>query len=93
MNWIQSGIALTTLVAAVGGGVTYFAKDSDLKLVDMRLEQKIKADERYQTQQRLWQLQDRYTTTDCSKFTNDCDKAECRLLKLRLEILNNELNK
>ena len=90
-DWILCLVACTALVASVAGAIEYFAKDADLVLVQLRLDQKIKADERYQTQQRLWQLDDRNMAQTCDEYQNEADKAECRLLKLRLEILNQEL--
>ena len=84
-------VILFTLIGGVVGFEYHYAKDSDLVLVQLRLDQKIKADERYQTQQRLWQLEDRNQAQNCDEYQNEADKAECRLLKLRLEILNQEL--
>ena len=86
-------VILFTLIGGVVGFEYHYAKDADLVLVQLRLDQKIKADERYQTQQRLWQLDDRNRAQTCDEYQNGPDKAECRLLKLRLEILNHELSR
>lgn len=92
-NWVATAVAFTVLVGAIAGAVDYFAKDADLTMVAARLDQKIKSDQMFQTQQRIWQLEDRNQARDCEQFRNDADKAECRLLKLKLEILQRELSK
>jgi len=86
MNWIQSGIAFTTLVAAVTGGVTYFAKDSDLKLVEMRLDQKIRNDQMYDIQMQLWKFEDRYEGSPLSDWPHE-DRERYRQLKYRFNEL------
>ena len=84
-------VILFTLIGGVVGFEYHYAKSADLVLVQLRLDQKIKADERYQTQQRLWQLDDRNRAQTCNEYPNKVDKCECRLLRLRLEALKAEL--
>ena len=90
-DWALALVACTALIASVAGALEYFAKDSDLVLVQLRLEQKILADERSQVQQRIWQLDDRNQARACNEYPNEVDKCECRLLRLRLEALKAEL--
>lgn len=82
MNWVQSGIALTTLVAATAGGISYFAKDADLQLVELRLDQKIRADQMYDIQTQLWKFEDRYEGTPVCDWPKE-DKERYRQLKYR----------
>ena len=74
---------LVTVIAGTVGAVNYFAKVEDLKLVELRLEQKIQQDQIYFIQQRLWQLYDRYGTDDCNRMPHPAC-GECRQLKLKL---------
>ena len=71
---------IAAVVVIVLGGMAYFAKASDLKQVEFRLDQKIKADQIYYKQQRLWQLFDYYKTQDCEAMPEPA-KTECRTLK------------
>lgn len=83
---LQLIIALAAVFSLAFGAVAYFAKASDLDQVAMRLEQKIKADQIYYLQQRLWQLYDRYKTEDCNKMPQPAC-GECRSIKAKLEAL------
>jgi hypothetical protein len=51
---------LFVLVGSVWGATAYFAKADDLKLVAMRLEQKIQGDSANRLQQNIWAFDDRY---------------------------------
>jgi len=90
---IKALVALIALLLALVGGVVsaidYFAKSADLKLVEYRLDQKIRNDRIYEIQQQLWQLEDRYEGTDCSSWPQ-ADKDRYRDLKLKLEFLKGE---
>lgn len=90
---ILAAVAVTVLMGSAVTAVEYFAKDADLALVAQRLEQKIQSDQMWQVQQRLWQLEDRNQARECDQYRNEPDKSECRLLKLKLEILKQELSK
>lgn len=77
---------LITVVGGTVGTLTYFAKASDLHLVEKRLDQKIRADEIYYLQRRLWQLYGYYKTEDCNQMPQpSCD--ECRGIKARIRDL------
>ena len=70
----------------VFGGVTYFAKASELRLVEQRLDQKIKADKVYYLKQQLWQLFKAHKTDKCLQMPEpDCDV--CSSIKNQLEQL------
>ena len=57
---IGLSIGFCTLVGTVVGVSEYFAKADDLKMVELRLDQKIRQDRCDSIQQRIWQLEDRY---------------------------------
>jgi hypothetical protein len=82
---LQIGVFLIAIIGAVVGFNTYFAKAADLKLVDMRLEQKIVSDASMQTEARKWQLLDRNNVRDCSDIKNEKDKEECRSLEQKIK--------
>lgn len=90
-NWLGIIAVTLALFGSTAAGLDYFAKASDLELVAVRLEQKILADRQEDTQKRLWQLQDRNNgERDCAAWTNEADRAECRLLKLKIELIKEE---
>ena len=84
-DFIQVGVFLIAIIGAVMGVNTYFAKAADLKLVDMRLEQKVISDASIQTEARKWQLLDRNNVRDCSDIKNEKDKDECRSLEQKIK--------
>ncbi len=85
---IEGIIALGVLVSMVVGGLAYFAKADDLRLVEMRLEQKVVSDAIMQVSQRIWQLEDRHRAEGaCVNWTDQRDKQEYRQLQLQLEQL------
>ena len=85
-DFIQVGVFLIAIIGAVMGVNTYFAKAADLKLVDMRLEQKVISDASIQTEARKWQLLDRNNNArDCSDIKNEKDKEECRALEQKIK--------
>jgi hypothetical protein len=92
-DWVLLAVAMTVLMGSTVTAVEYFAKDADLVLVAQRLEQKIQSDQMWQVQQRLWQLEDRNQARECDQYRNEADKGECRMLKLRVEILKEELSR
>lgn len=77
--------AIITLIGLIGGGIylveARYAHQAVVASLSKRLEKKIKDDEVYYTQRRIWQLQDR--------FGDDCGKAksECRELKRKMQSL------
>ena len=80
---LQLILAIGAVIGMVLGGITYFAKASDLKQVAMRLEQKITQDKVYYLKRQLWALYDKHKTTDCNQMpAPDC--GICRDIKHQL---------
>ena len=90
---IQGLIAVGVLTWMIFGGITYFAKAGDLKLVEMRLEQKIVNDQIIQIKQKMWQLEDRNKGTDCTKWKDEKDRKEYRELNQTLDELKKQQEK
>jgi len=88
-------IAAAAVIGIVAGGLSYFAKAEDLQLVQMRLDQKIVADQAYDTQKRVWALEERNREfgTDCSRWPDARDREQYRELKVKLEELDKQQNK
>lgn len=82
-------VALATLISMSIGAVNYFAKAGDLRLVEMRLEQKIIKDDLRATEQRIWQLEDRLEERPNDKII----KEQIRILDQQKRNLEIELNK
>lgn len=85
---LQIIIAFGIICGIVVGGLTFFAKADDLKLVEMRLDQKIVSDQIQQTQSRVWQLEDRNQGKPCSEWKNPDEKNEYRKLNEQLKHLD-----
>lgn len=90
---IQGIIAVGVLIGMIFGGISYFAKAEDLKLVELRLEQKIVNDQMIQIKQKLWQLEDRNKGMDCTKWKDEKDRKEYRELNETLENLRKQQKK
>jgi hypothetical protein len=76
--------AILTLTALIGGAFAlndYVAKDSDLKLVSMRLDEKIIKDRMNTLQERIWQLQTYYR-----QYPPMPVEVEKEIIMLQLEI-------
>jgi len=84
---LQTIIAGAAVIGIVAGGITYFAKASDLELVELRLEQKIASDAILQINQQIWQLEDRHGGKPCAEWESQRDRDQYRMLKLKLETL------
>lgn len=82
-------IALAAVIGIVLGGMAYFAKAQDLRLVEMRLDQKIVTDQVQQMQSRLWILEDRNKGKPCGEWQNQDEKVEYRKLQEQLKHLEN----
>lgn len=85
-DFIQTAIGVCTLIAITLGGMAYFAKADDLRLVELRLEQKVVGDAVYQLQARMWQLEDRNGNTPCAQWPQR-EREEYREIKARLDSL------
>ena len=89
---IEGIIAIGILTGMILGGINYFAKANDLKLVELRLDQKITADQMAQVQRRMWLLEDRHGGNDCYKWNDRRDRDEYRQLKGQVEKLKRKLD-
>jgi hypothetical protein len=83
-------IAFAGVVGIVLGALSYFATAEDLQLVQVRLEQKIVADQQFSVQQQIWALEERNLKhgADCSKWPDDRDRKQYKELKAQYEMLN-----
>jgi hypothetical protein len=90
---IQTAIGICAIIGIALGALSYFAKAEDLHLVEMRLESKIIADQIYQLQSRLWQIEDRNQAygPDCSRWPQ-LDRQEYRDLRTKLDDLKAKQN-
>ena len=83
---IEIIITVCVLVGMIVGGLNYLAKAADLQLVEMRLDQKITADQIMQLQQQTrWLENNNYGP--CTNWTNKRDKDEYQKLQEQIEIL------
>ncbi len=90
---IQGVIAVGILLGMIMGGISYFATASDLKLVELRLEQKIVNDQVMQLKQRMWQLEDRNKSKEYINWKDERDKQEYRMLENTLQDLQKQQKK
>jgi hypothetical protein len=86
---LQLIIALGAVVGLVTGSITYFAKASDLRQVEYRLDQKIKDDKAYYLKRQLWALYGKHKTENCNQMPQP-DAQICRDLKHELEQLTGQ---
>ena len=97
-HWMKTGSAAVALLATLtGAGYSTFSwhdsrysKQLDVQLIEMRLEQKILSDRQRQTQQRIWQIEDRYDGK--VQDAPDTVQEEYRDLKQELEDITAEMN-
>lgn len=89
-------IAIGTIIAMVVGAQAYFAKAKDLertnfqlKLTNMRLQQKIREDVIRDLYRRKWQLEMKYNTP-CGPSWDKKDLEEYRKIEMDLEKLKKE---
>jgi hypothetical protein len=91
LSKLQKWLALIIAIASIGGtafGVErYFAKDSEVKLLAQRLDQKVVSDQIYYMQRQLWSLQDRYNQTRDPAILQQIRELEhqIKMLELRLK--------
>jgi len=87
-NWL-SIVALTfTLFAGSYGAIKVFATNERVDLVQLRLEQKIVADQIWYVQQQLNQLEDKYRDVPCGSQWGQKDRERYRRLRFDLEQLD-----
>jgi hypothetical protein len=81
-------IAVGIIIGMIFSATAYFATAQDLKLVDLRLENKVVNDNLRDTRQMMWQLEDRYPgRPDCSTWEVEGDKKRYRILQEQLKSL------
>jgi len=67
-----------------------YASAAELQKIEQRLDYKIKSDQFNSIQERIWKLEDRYTTTNTMPETV---KEEFRKLQIEKELLEKHLEK
>lgn len=89
-------IAAAAVAGIVSGGLAYFAKASELADVrvelaqtQQRLDQKIVSDQLFDTQKRMWSIEERNREhgADCRQWPDARDREEYRLLGVQLDEL------
>ena len=86
---VEYATATVVLVAAIISANAYLAKASDLKLVEMRLDQKIVSDAIIQVEARKYQILDRNANArNCSDIKDEREKTDCRSQERMLQDLN-----
>lgn len=85
---LQTIIALAAVVGIVLGALAYFATAEDLRMVELRLDQKIVTDQMIDAKRQMWQLEDRNKDKgrDCLQWP-DRDRDEYRKLQEQVEQL------
>lgn len=76
----------------IGGYIaidSHYAKASDVKALELRVDQKIILDRQDRVQERLWKYEDRYADINAAPETS---KEEYRELQREYKILENNLN-
>jgi len=82
---IKTAVQICILTGFIFGGIIHFAPASELKLVEMRLEQKIVGDQIIQMQERMYKIKDRHGGQPCDTWTDQNDKDEYRKLEQQIE--------
>jgi len=82
-------VLLGTLVTMCFAVNAYFAKDAEVQLLSMRLDNKIIQDQIYDLQKRIWALEDRYQGKQMPNYIRD----EIRIMRKEIEDLNRKLKK
>jgi hypothetical protein len=82
-------IAIVGVLGLLGGGLAYFAKASDLEMVQLRLDQKIVTDQVLDVQRQLWAIEERNIRhgSDCTKWPDERDRKQYKELKAQYEML------
>lgn len=76
-------IALAAVASLGWGSIQYFATAEDLRLVEMRLDQKIVADQSIDLKRRQWQLEDRNKDKgkDCVNWSESDRESYRRIIE------------
>lgn len=85
-------IALAAVISICLGSMNYFAKASELQMVQMRLDQKIVSDQAHDVQRQLWALEERNREhgSDCAKWPDERDRQQYREGRRQLEELRDK---
>ena len=78
MKNLQTLIAVTLGICSLIGIIlatdTYFAKAKDMKMLELRVDQKIQQDYNRDLQERIWRIEDKFGI-DCSKMPENVRKT------------------
>lgn len=89
---VESVIALSALIGIFWGSYRFidntYARASEMKQFEQRLDHKILSDQLYEAQKRIWTLDDRYQNNKMP----DSVKEEYRSLSKKIEELTNKIN-
>lgn len=88
---IKSIILIATLISLAFGFNAYFAKASELAMLQADVQCQNISNQAWRIQERLWILQDRYG--DALEEGNKANKEEFQNLQLKLNILLKQLEK
>ena len=85
----QTIIALVAVVSIVLGAMAYFAKAEDVRLVSMRLDQKILNDRAQQIQEQIWTIKREYGESPHErKYKEEVERLEQKKKAIEKEIDN-----
>lgn len=89
-EYLGTIITFAAVVGLVLGALSYFATAEELQLVQLRLEQKIVADQQFTVQQQIWNLEERNAKSgsDCTRWPDERDRRQYKELKAQVEMLN-----
>lgn len=89
---LQAIIAFGVVCGMVLGALSYFATAHDLEMVQLRVDQKIVGDQLFDTQKQLWAVEERNRAhgSDCSRWPDDRDREQYRVLKMQLDELRKQ---
>ena len=86
-------ITFGLVIGMLFGAMNYFAKAEDLKLTQLRLDQKILEDRTFTIQAQMWELERRNGGPDIWKWKNEEDRVKYQNLKRQLDLLQKRLDK
>jgi hypothetical protein len=82
-------IALATIISLAFGAHNYFAKAEDLRLVSIRIDQKILGDRAHQIQEEIWNIKREYGETPLErKYREKIEMLEEKKKEIEKEIDN-----
>lgn len=90
----QAILAIVAVGGLLSGSLAYFAKAEDLRLVEMRLQQKITADRLYETRKQIWALEEQNRKySSCNEWPDARDRKKYKELKTELEDLQKDFDR